>query len=103
MANVDSPWWQWHLNGSHLSFLCLFRNIILLIRNGGEFSFIECGMWYFLCRDLYKEIKMAAFLIYIYIYIVHLFLAFSWGPNSYFRCDVFLGVSVYTPYWTAHM
>ena len=22
MVSVDSPWWQWHLNGSRLSFLC---------------------------------------------------------------------------------
>ena len=31
MVTVDSPWWQWYLNGSRLSFLCQCRNIILLI------------------------------------------------------------------------
>jgi len=30
IVNVDSPWWQWHLNGSSLSFLWLCTNIILL-------------------------------------------------------------------------
>ena len=40
MVNVDSPWWLWRLNGSRLSFLCLCRNIILLIRNPGEFSYV---------------------------------------------------------------
>ena len=39
MVNVDLPWWQWHLNGSHL--------------------------FPMLCCDLCKEIKMAAFLICI--------------------------------------
>jgi len=48
MVNVDSPWWVWHLNGSRLSFLCLYRNIILFIRNVREFSFIGCGLWYLL-------------------------------------------------------
>ena len=47
MVKVDSPWWQWYLNSSRLSFLCLCRNIILLIRNGGEFLFIVCRLWYF--------------------------------------------------------
>jgi len=65
MVNVDLPWWQWHLNGSRLSFLCLCRNIILLIRNNGEFLFIVCRLWYLFCCDFYKEIKMAAFFIYI--------------------------------------
>jgi hypothetical protein len=60
MVNLDSPWWLWHLNGSHLSFLCLCRNIMFLIRSGREFSFIGCGLWCLLCCDLYKEIKMAA-------------------------------------------
>jgi len=68
VVSVDSPWWQWHLNGSRLSFLCLCRNI-LLIRSGGEFSFIVCGMWHLLCCDLYEQIKMVALYIYIYIYI----------------------------------
>jgi hypothetical protein len=68
LVNVDSQWWQWHLNRNRLSFLCQCRNIILLIRYGGEFSFIVCGLSYLLCCDLYKEIKMAAFYIYIYIY-----------------------------------
>jgi hypothetical protein len=95
MVTVDSPWWQWHLNDSRLSFLCLFRNIILLIKNGGEFSFIVYGLWYLLCCDLYKEIKMAA----LYIWYVS-FLAFRWGRNSYSECDAFLGVSVFLPYWT---
>jgi hypothetical protein len=75
MVNVDSPWLQWNLNGSRLSFLCLCRNTILLTRIGGEFSFILCELWHLLCCDFYKDIKMAAF----FIYIVNLFLLLVGG------------------------
>jgi hypothetical protein len=91
MVHVDSPWWQWHLNGSRLSFLCLCRNIVLLIRNDGEFSFIVCGLWNLLCCDLYKEIMMAA----IFIYIVTLFLLLvggdilDWDVMHFWECLYF--------------
>jgi hypothetical protein len=49
MVNVDSPWWQWHLNGSRLFLM--------------------------LCCDMYKEIKMAAY----FICIVTLFLLLAGG------------------------
>jgi hypothetical protein len=97
MVNVDLPWWQWHLNGSRLSFLCPCRITILLTRIGGEFSFILCEMWHLLWCDLYKEINMAAF----FIYIVNLFFLLVggeiliWDVTHFWECLYFCHIGLH--------
>jgi len=49
MVNVVSRWWQWYLNRSHLSFLCLCRNILLIricgdhMKHNGDASLDNCN------------------------------------------------------------
>jgi hypothetical protein len=67
-----------------------------------NFPFIVCGLWYLLCCDLYKEVKIAAFIyiyIYIYIYTKSLFLHLDGGKILIWDVMHFWE-SVFLPYWT---
>jgi hypothetical protein len=75
MVNVDSPRWQWHLNGSRL------------------FPMLYCV--------LYKEIKMAAF----FIFIVILFLLLVggeiliWDVMHFWECLYFCCIGLCLKLW----